>query len=79
VFDVAGAYEQILADYQRIAATNSATARAAAARLVTFAYRNVIDRATEIEELDADDLYALGACHEGLGNSTKRESCLHDR
>jgi peroxiredoxin len=66
-FKVAKAYEQIVADYQRIAATNSATARAAAGRLVTFAYRNVVDRAKDVEELDADDLYALGACHEGLG------------
>jgi tetratricopeptide (TPR) repeat protein len=66
-FGPASAYEQIVADYQRIAASNDRVARAAAGRLVSFAYRNVIDRAMELEKLNAEDLYALGACHEGLG------------
>lgn len=66
-FDVAAAYNEIVADYQKIAATNNATARVAARRLIAFAYRNVIERAKDVEELDAADLYALGACNEALG------------
>lgn len=70
--DVAGEYQRIVADYQRIvAATNDTVARAAAGRLTRTAYRQLIDKAKAVEEPSADDLHALGQCHEAIGDKDK--------
>ena len=68
--DVSGSYQRIVADYQLIAAAaNSSAAHAAAGRLTRDAYRNLIHQADGAEKLSADDLYALGACHEAIGDT----------
>lgn len=69
--DVSGTYRRILADYQQIAATDNQEARSAAARLARDAYRLLIERAQGVQDFNADDLHALGNCHEGLGESDR--------
>lgn len=77
-FKASEAYAQIVADYQRIDATNDAAARGAAGRLVTFAYLHVIDHAKPVEMLDAADLFAVAACYEGLGNLPQAQQLYRD-
>lgn len=71
--DIAGDFQRIVADYQRIAAAtdNAAAARAAAGRLTRDAYRRLIDVAQAVEEPSADDLHAMGQCHEAIGETDK--------
>ena len=69
--DIAGTYRRIIGDYQRIAATRNAGAREAAARLTRDAYGLLIERTKNTKDFSADDLHALGACHEGLGQLDK--------
>lgn len=65
--DIAGDFQRIVADYQRIIAnTIDAEARASAGRLTRDAYRNLIGKAGSAEKLSADDLHALGQCHEAI-------------
>ena len=68
--DVTETYSQIVADYQQIAANGNDAALAAASRLIGHAYRRLIDQAKGLK-LEADDLYALAGCHEGLGELDK--------
>jgi tetratricopeptide (TPR) repeat protein len=68
--DVAGVYQAIVADYQRVVgATENAAGHAAAGRLARVGYRGLISRAIGIDELSADDLHALGQCHEAIGET----------
>jgi tetratricopeptide (TPR) repeat protein len=67
---VADEQQRILSDYQRVAASGDAGARAAAGRLARDAYRLLIDQAKSVAKPSADDLYALGACHAALGDET---------
>lgn len=65
---VASTYQRIVADYQQLSALGNTASKEAAARLARDAYRLLIEEAGDIAELNADDLYALGACHEQLAN-----------
>lgn len=61
-------YHEIAADYQLIAGTTSQPAvREAAARLTRDAYRQLVGGVTADATLNDDDRYALGQCHEALG------------
>jgi tetratricopeptide (TPR) repeat protein len=70
--NVSDEYQRIAADYQRIvAATDNSAARAAAGRLTRDGYRRLVDQVKGIEGLSADDLHALGQCHEALDETDK--------
>jgi hypothetical protein len=60
---VAERYRAITADYQRLAAAD----RGAAARLAREAYRMLVADAAADKNLSPDDLLALAACREALG------------
>lgn len=67
--DVAKAYKRIVADHQRAAESiQSAIGQASLDRLTRDAYRLLIERTKAEKKLSADDLYALGACNEAIGN-----------
>ncbi len=68
--DVATAFQQIVADQQRVMSeVRDSRARAAAERQSQLSFQQLIDKAAGLNNLDADDLYALGACHEQLGHT----------
>ncbi len=65
--DVAATYERIAADYRRVErATRNASATAAMGRATRDAYRLLLLQAKDATDLDAEDLYALGACNEAI-------------
>ncbi|QDT97140.1 TlpA disulfide reductase family protein [Gimesia aquarii] len=68
-FDVVQAYKRIVADHQRATESiQSAIGQASLDRLTRDAYRLLLERAKADKKLSADDLYALGACNEAIGN-----------
>jgi peroxiredoxin len=70
--DLAVRYQRVVADYQRIvSATASPAARQAADRLLRDVLSSLIEDAAKVKALSTDDLHALGACHEGLGQNDK--------
>jgi tetratricopeptide (TPR) repeat protein len=67
---IAAEQERIFSDYQRIVAVGNPAARAAAGRLARDAYRLLLEQSKSVANPSADDLFALGACHEALGDET---------
>lgn len=65
--NIAESYQRISGDYQRVAGGSAAT-RAAAGRLAKDAYRLLVEQAKGVAKPSAEDLYALGGCHEALGD-----------
>lgn len=66
---LADQYQEIVRDYRTIAPAMTATRRAALDRITRQAYRSLIQASEGQGDLSADDLYALGACHEAIGES----------
>lgn len=66
---VASQYRRVVSDYRALRhALSQPDLRNAAARLARDGYRVVIQSADDESSLSADDLFALGQCHEALGN-----------
>ena len=65
---IAAKQQRIAEDYQRVARTKDAGATAAAGRLARNAYRRLIEESGGFAGKSADDLRALAAAHEALGD-----------
>jgi len=65
--EISTKYKRIVADFRHVSRTGDPATRAAAGRLARDAYRGLLIETSDEEKLDADDLHALGACHEALG------------
>jgi len=69
---IAETQRRIVADYQRLVAdTPTVAGRLAANRLAMDAYRHLLAQAELVKDPTADDLRAIGACHEALGDPEK--------
>jgi tetratricopeptide (TPR) repeat protein len=65
--EISTKYKRIVADFRHVSRTGNPATRAAAGRLARDAYRGLLAETGDDDKLDADDLHALGACHEALG------------
>ncbi len=67
-------YLRVASDYRLIATSlPPSPARESAGRLARDAYRLLITDAADQPDLSPDDSFALGQCHEALGETTKAE------
>ena len=80
---IASRYQRVVADYRALRhATAQPDLRNAAARSARDGYRVVIQSANDESSLNADDLFALGQCHEALRDveqaTTRYEQSMAD-
>jgi tetratricopeptide (TPR) repeat protein len=75
---IAETWRRIVADHQQVRSEATSLAGLEAAnRLALDAYRHLLSQAEKVKDPGADDLHALGACHEALDEREKALAHYH--